>query len=63
LESGQGHSGKILESVIRYRGYKVVSNNYYFSNMFLPLTAGKMATAIAHQRNILEIQKPAEVLN
>jgi hypothetical protein len=27
------------------------------------LTAGKMATAIAHHRNILEIPKPEEVLS
>jgi hypothetical protein len=36
-------------------GFKVVSNDYYFSNMSSPFTAGKMATA--HQISILEIQK------
>jgi hypothetical protein len=36
----------------------------YFSNMYVfTLTDGKMATPRAHQRNILEIKKPVEVLS
>jgi hypothetical protein len=34
---------------------------YYFSNMLLTFNAGKMANAIALQRNILEIEKSVEV--
>jgi hypothetical protein len=47
----------ILEQCWRvlHSGFKVVSNNYYFSIMFSPLLLGKWRTAIAHQRNILEI--------
>jgi hypothetical protein len=54
----------ILEQYWRvlYSGLKVVSNNYYFQYVFT-LTAGKMATAIAHQRTFLEIQKPEEILS
>jgi hypothetical protein len=32
------------------------------SHTWAPLNAGKMANAIGHQRNILEIQKPVKVL-
>jgi hypothetical protein len=36
----------------------------YFSNMYVfTLADGKMATPRAHQRNILEIQKPVKVLS
>jgi hypothetical protein len=42
--------------------FKVVSNNYYFQYIFT-LTAGKTATAIAHQIKILEIQKQVKVLS
>jgi len=40
LESGWGHSGTILESVL-YSSFKVVSNNTYFFNMFSPLPRRK----------------------
>jgi hypothetical protein len=43
---------------VLYTSFKVVSNNYYFS-----ITVGKVTTVIAHQRNILEIQKPEQVLS
>jgi hypothetical protein len=45
-------------------GFKVVSNNYYFSTMFSPLLLGKWRTAIAHQRNIQQrfLGRPLELL-
>jgi hypothetical protein len=57
LEAGQGLSGTILESV----------NQWFLSSLqqflFLhSLTAWEMETAIAHQRNALEIRKPLQVL-
>jgi hypothetical protein len=45
---------------VLYSGFKVISNNYYLHYVFT-LTAGKMATAIAYQRNALETKKPEEV--
>jgi hypothetical protein len=45
------------------RGFKVVSKKLLFLQYVFTLTAGKMATSIAHQRNILEIQKPVEVFS
>ncbi len=56
----------ILEQFWRllYSGFKVVFNNYLLLLQYVfILTAGKMATALAHQRNILEIQKSVEVLS
>jgi hypothetical protein len=40
--------------------------NYFQTAVFqyvFTLTAGEIAAAIAHQKNILEIQKPAKVLS
>jgi len=44
--------------------FEEISNRYYFSSMFsvFTLTTGKMAKAAAHQKLILKLQKPVEVI-
>ncbi len=57
LESGRG----ILEQYWRvlYSRFKIVSDNYYLSNMFLPEPLGKRKL----QQLVREIQKPVKVLS
>jgi hypothetical protein len=65
------HFGAPLEYVLRahrnleiYWSLDQVILDQYLSNMYVfTLTDGKMATARAHQRNILEIQKPVKSLS
>jgi hypothetical protein len=54
----------ILEQYWRvlYNGLKVISV-IIISPISFHLTAGKMATAIAHHRNIFKIQKPVDVFS
>jgi hypothetical protein len=52
----RGHSGSILESVILYSGFKVVSNNYYLSICF-HLDSWENGNCISLSENILDIKK------
>ncbi len=62
LESGRGHFGTVLEISIQWFYSKVLVTKYLlFLQYGFTLTAKKMTTAIAYQRNILEIQKPVKV--